>query len=487
MKNLPLFLVPLSLIILSGCSVGPDFQKPETPLPSVFVNTAPSSFSLNEPELKWWNSFQDQTLNDLIEIGRKENFSIKIAGARIKEARALKSESFLNFLPTIHNEESYTRSLWSVGRNPAINVPRNVRDAELYSVGFDASWELDVFGRVRRAYESNDAQLDVAQANLEDALISVDSEIAKTYFEYLGAVAQIDIAEKNAKNQEETFSLTKTLSQEGAVSEFDVARAESQLSITRAQIPNYIFQRDAALQALTVLLNKNTDEVKLILKENKNLPSIKETINIGSPETLIRNRPDVRSAENLLRSANALIGVSQADYFPRITFNGSYALEGISLSKLDNGSPAESFSFGPRISWAFLDIGRVYARTKAARAKEEAARYSYKQTVLKALQETEMALSQFINLQKSVVELTRAASANEKANSIARDRYTAGISDFLTVLDVEKRSLDTDIQLIQSKTNAAVSVVSVYKALGRGAFNINNKEGEKHVDNQDTH
>lgn len=482
MKNYSVFFA--LFLLFTGCSVGPDYEKPEIALPSVFTNISPVSsvratFSLDEPEIKWWNTFQDQTLNNLIEIGRKENFTIKIAASRIKEARALKKESFLNFLPAIRNENSYRRSLFSTGRNPAFDIPRNVRDAELYTVGFDATWEIDVLGRVRRAYESNDAQVEAALANLDDALISIDSEIAKTYFEYVGYSSQAEIAENNAKNQDETFSLTKTLAQEGAVSEFDVARAESQVSTTRAQVPNFAFQRDAALQALTVLLNKSTDEVKALLKDKKPLPELKETIKIGSPETLIRNRPDVRSAENLLRSSNALIGVSQADYFPRITFNGSYALEALSFSKLDNGSPAESFSLGPSISWAFLDMGRVYAQNKAARAREEAARNTYKQTVLTALQETETALLRYNNLQKSVLELSRASIANEKANKIARERYTAGISDFLTVLDVERTSLNTDIQLAQSKTDAAVSVIAVYKALGRGAFKIDEISDEE--------
>lgn len=465
MKNV----VSLVLVLLFvGCSVGPSYEPPQILFQNRFLTTSDNNFEISEPTLEWWKAFNDEELVRLIEAARNDNHDIKVAISRLKEARALKSEAWLDFVPTIRSENYYSRNQLSEARAPLLS--REQRDSELYSAGFDATWELDIWGRVRRQNESNNAQVEATQAGLDDVLLSIEAEVAKNYFQLRGYQEQLVVANRNATNQEKTLSLTQQLLDAGEVTEFDTSRAKAQLSLTRAQIPRLEAARDATLYQLTTLLGKQPHE--LSLSNAVTVPTQAIKINIGDPTSLIKARPDVRIAERSLASAVAAIGVATADFFPRIVANGNFALESSISPRHFSGSGAESWGFGPSISWAFLDMGRVIARKNAADARAEAAIEQYKRAVLFALQDTETSLSSVAKNKEQVAFLSDAVDATRKSVEIAQERYKAGVADFLSVLDVEKNALETELRLVEAKTNAAISIIALNKALGRGSFSV---------------
>lgn len=458
----------LLLLLVAGCSVGPNYNPPEIIFQNKFITESELDFDVSEPNLEWWKAFNDAELLRLIEESRVNNHDLKIAISRLKEARAIKSEAWLDFVPTIRNENSYTRTQLSESRAPLLT--REQRDSELYSAGFDATWELDIWGRVRRQNESNNAQVEAAHAGLDDVLLSIEAEVAKNYFLLRGYEEQLSVARKNAKNQEETLNLTQKLLEAGEVTEFDTSRAKAQLSLTKSHIPRLELLKESVKYRIATIMGKQPHELKITEAQSVPLQAFK--INIGDPTSLIKARPDVRVAERSLASAVALIGVATSDFFPRITANGNFSLESnVSPSHFSN-SGSESWGFGPRISWAFLDMGRVIARKNAAEARADAAIEQYKRAVLFALEDTETSLLSVSKNKEQVAYLAEAAEATNKSVEIARERYKAGIADFLSVLDVEKNSLETELRLAEAKTNAAISIVALNKALGRGSFNL---------------
>jgi outer membrane protein, multidrug efflux system len=450
------------LITATGCMVGPNYREPAPIMPASFENLGQSGFSNGEVEVAWWRSFNDERLNRLAELAVSANHDLRIAMARLREARALWSEAEFDRFPTVTSGGSYARQ-----QSSEVLSRGGDRDLDLFNVGFDATWELDFFGRVRRSIEAIAADVGAQEAFRRDVIVSLLSEIARNYLELRGAQNQLGVAHRNAANQSETLNLTIAVLEGGRGTELDTSRAQAQLNATLATIPPLEATVKRAIYRLGVLTGQQPTAVEKQLSEALPIPESPKIVALGEPEDLLRRRPDIRIAERNLAAATARIGVAVADLFPRVTFVGSIGLEATSFARLGSGG-SDTFSFGPRIFWAAFDLGRVRARIRQADARAEAALAQYEQRVLIALEETENALVNLGRQQFRRDFLRESALASEKATALARLRYQYGVSDFLTVLDAERTLLQAQDQLAQSETTTATALVAVYKALGGG-------------------
>jgi multidrug efflux system outer membrane protein len=450
---------------LSACAVGPDYETPAIDAGQGFTNANAPEFSTQAVEVAWWKLFEDKELTGLVEQTVRHNRNLQAARANLREARALYLESGLNLAPIVSSHANYTEQKRSAGAlNNRSFAPRELK---LYNTGFDAFWEVDFFGRVRRNVEASSDEVDAQEASLRDLGVSLIAEVARNYFELRGLQNQLATAKKNAENQAQTLEITRVRLEGGRGTELDTSRAAAQLDSTRATIPPLESAIQQAIHRLSVLTGQLPGALTGKLSQPAPMPKIPKTIQIGQPAELLRRRPDIRTAERALAAATARIGVATADLFPRVTFVGTIALEASTLSGIGAAS-SDTYSAGPRISWAALDLGRVYARIKAADARAEASLAQYEQTVLNALEETENALVNY-NRERSRRELlSSAAKASEKAHELAHLRFAEGVSDFLTVLDAELRLLQDQDRLAQSQTATATSLAALYKALGGG-------------------
>jgi NodT family efflux transporter outer membrane factor (OMF) lipoprotein len=453
----------LLFIPVAGCMVGPNYKEPAPATPVTFANQDQSGVSTLEPERAWWSGFNDQTLNRLVELALAGNHDLRIAAARLREARALRLETQVDQFPVVTAGGAYTRARES----KAVSPPTGDRDIDLVNAGFDASWELDFFGRVRRSVETRTAEVEAADATERDVMVSLLAEIARNYLELRGAQNQLEVARRNAENQRETLNLTFAVLEGGRGTELDTSRAQAQLNATLATIPPLETTIKAASYRLAVLTGQQPTALDNELSKPDSLPELPRMVSLGRPEDLLRRRPDIRIAERNLAAATARIGVATADLFPRVTFVGSIGLEATSFARLGSGG-SDTFAFGPRIFWAAFDLGRVRARIQATDAQADAALAQYEQRVLTALEETENALVNFGRQQIRRDYLRESAQASEKATALARLRYQYGVADFLTVLDAERTLLQAQDQLAQSRTSTATALVAVYKALGGG-------------------
>ena len=455
----------LSVVLLNGCAVGPDYKLPSSETPQAFARADSPEFSAHGVEVNWWTLFKDKQLNSLVEQTIQHNFSLQAARSNILEARALYLQAALNLAPIVSSHANYTDQKRSVGAlNNLSYAPRTLK---LYNVGFDAQWELDLFGRVRRSVEASNDEVEIQEATLRDLSVSLIAEVARNYFELRGLQNQLAVAIKNAENQTKTVEITQIRLEGGRGTELDTSRAMAQLDSTRAIIPPLEAGIYRAIHRLSVLTGQLPDALTKSLSQTAPLPKIPETIQIGNPAELLRRRPDIRIAERSLAAATASIGVATADLFPRVTFVGTIALEASMLSAV-GAKGSDSYSLGPRISWAALDLGHVYARIKAANANAESSLAQYQQTVLNALEETENALENYNRERARQALLASAAQASIKAEELAHLRFNEGVSDFLTVLDTELRLLQDQDKLAQSETATATALAAVYKALGGG-------------------
>jgi hydrophobe/amphiphile efflux-1 (HAE1) family protein/NodT family efflux transporter outer membrane factor (OMF) lipoprotein len=473
-STMALVLVAASLAALSsqGCMLaGRDYRPPDVEVPASFADA-----TVDTPEATvaaaWWESFEDGTLSSLMERAVRGNDDLQIAAARVREARALRFEQALDLAPVVTADAGYTRTRLSEDRlglstGGVVAATAIDRDLALYDTGFDATWELDLFGRVRRSVEARSAEVQAAEETLRDVLVSLQGEVARNYFELRGNQQRLMVAERNAENQKATLELTQALLSGGRGTDFDTSRARAQLTTTLATIPPLQSAIKRSEHRLAVLLGLPPETLEQELALEEGLPELPPLADVGDPAALLRRRPDVRAAERELAAATARHGVAVADLFPRVTFIGSFALESSDLTGLGS-SGSDSYSFGPRLSWAAFDLARVRARIEATDARTDAALASYERTVLTALEEAENALVDFSRERARRDHLRVAAQASATAARLARERYQFGVSDFLSVLDAERTLLEAQDRLMESETRTATALVAVYKALGGG-------------------
>jgi len=456
-------------VFFSGCAVGPDYKPPQTTVAASFATTLTNAIPGNENALAtWWKGFNDAALDSLVERAITNNYDVRIATANLKEARALRRLITFDLAPTVQANAAYTKS--QVSEDVLLpGTPRGGRDFEIYDAGFDATWELDLFGRVRRSVQAANAQVGSVAATRLDILVSVIAEVARNYFELRGQQNQLAVARKNADVQAQTLKLTESLLQGGRGTDFDVSRSRALLNLTLSSIPPIEAAIQKTIYRIAVLTGRQPAVLLPQLSPPATLPREMPALALGDPATLLRRRPDVRSAERSLAAATARIGVATADLFPRVTFVGSIGLQAETFAGLGQ-SGTDRWDFGPRITWAAFDLGRVRARIKAADARAEGSLAFYEQTVLSALEETEAALVDFGQEQSRRHFLQTSADASQKAANLAHQRFESGVADFLSVLDAERTLLEAQDRLAASETRTVTALVAIYKALRAGLW-----------------
>lgn len=449
-------------VALAGCAVGPNYKRPDTPVAPQFTGAEANTYTTaQDAQAQFWRQFDDETLNQLVGDALLANHDLRIALGHLVEARAARRESFFDLAPTVTAAGGHTTELVPPAQ---AGFPFK---ASYYDAGFDATWELDLFGRVRRGVEARRAELQGAEASLRDAQVSVIAEVARTYFELRGQQTQLAVAERNVSNQSDTLKLTQARQEAGRGTELDTSRAQSQLSTTLSTIAPLQAAVARSIHRLGVLTGRDPNALNGLLAPVKDLPELPKIVAISDPATLLRRRPDIRVAERQLASSTALVGVAVGDYFPKVTFNGSFTYAAVAPSNLGT-SPSRSYVIGPGISWAAFDLGRVQAQVAQAHARNDVALATYEKTVLGALEETENALVTHARDRDSLEYVAAAAEASATASRLARTRYEGGYVDFLEVLDAERTQLVAEDRLAQSRTETATSLIAVYKALGGG-------------------
>jgi multidrug efflux system outer membrane protein len=452
-----------SMLLLSACAVGPDYKTP-VQAPVVLQNAPAGAFSTANPEAQWWKAFNDPVLDGLISQALAGNLDIRVAVARVDEARALFKDARLDQLPRVTADGSYTKS---DQQQPGSNGQRV--ESETYQAGFDAGWEIDLFGRVRRGVESARAEAGAAQADLRDAQVTIAAEVARNYLELRGAQARLAVANRNLDTQRETLRLTQVRYNAGAGSPIDVASAQARLNATEAAIPALITAEKRANYRLCVLVGKRPGELDATLtaKTDAEVTPLIAALPIGEASDLLRRRPDVQAAERRLAAQTAKVGVATADLFPRVRVSGFIGFLSGSASGFGN-SASQAWSVAPTVSWPALDLGGAHQRLKAAQARNDASLAVYDQTVLRALEDLETALVAYRQQQAQLVSLTNQAAASRRAAELARIQYKEGGIDFLVLLDAERTLLAAEDSLTVAETGVNTNVVAIYKALGGG-------------------
>ncbi|HTD75899.1 MAG TPA: efflux transporter outer membrane subunit [Steroidobacteraceae bacterium] len=454
-----------AVIVLTGCAVGPNYRRPDTPLDTHFANAGEPGFAESDAVEQYWTSFADPVLDGLVADALAHNKDLSAAEANLRAARAIRRLTGFDQFPTVTMAASYTHQLDSQLQLPGVD--QHDREFDAAQAGFDGLWELDLFGRVRRNVEAARADVGAAAATLQDARVSVIAEVARDYFILRGLQDQLALTRRNADNQFSSLKLTRTRLEAGRGNELDTSRAEAQWQTTLASIPSLEATIATTSYRLSVLTGRQPTALSANLSSMAPMPPLPPLNAIGTPEQLLRRRPDVRVAERQLAGATARVGVAVGDLFPKVTLVGQVGYFAPTFGDFGQ-SEARFFSVGPSISWAAFDIGRVRARIGSAKAQTDAALAAYEGAVLGALEDTEGALISYGRAQSRRDALQVAAAASDKASDLARRRFEGGLIDFLEVLDAERTALSAELLLSQSRTDAATSLIAVYKALGAG-------------------
>jgi multidrug efflux system outer membrane protein len=455
----------------SACAVGPNFVRPERQVPPAFAGADSPMLGPGDVEAAWWERFGDERLDRFVHEAIAQNYDVRIALANLNEARGARLETKLALLPIVPATAGYQRV-----RLSETDAGGASQTFDLWDAGFDATWELDLWGRVRRSVEAASDDIGRDEETLRDVVVTVTAEVGRAYVELRGLQEQLEVATRNAENQAATLDLTHALLEEGRGTQLDVAQAKAQLERTRAQIPPLESAIRSSIHRLGVLTGRLPTELIPELEVRESIPRCPGEIAIGDPAGLLRRRADIRAVERNLAGATARIGVQVADLFPRVLFIGSVGVDAHSFSDLSSGD-AGGYSFGPRLQWAAFDLGRVYARIRQADARADGALALYQKTVLTALEETENALVAYGKELERERSLAESEGASREAAELARLRYEDGVSNFLQVLDSERRLLEAQELLAQSQTAVSVSLIAVYKALG-GSWQVLTAPGE---------
>ncbi|MDR6990144.1 NodT family efflux transporter outer membrane factor (OMF) lipoprotein [Luteimonas sp. 3794] len=462
----------LATALLAACAVGPEHVRPSMAVPETFEGvTAQDATAATDTaapavlDTAFWQAFGDPQLNALVDDTLAANHDLRIALARYDRANALLRGTRFDQFPTIDASANAASNRASADQAPG--VPRDARDTDSFDIGIGASWELDLFGRVRRSVEAGRADVAASADDLRALQVAIVGEVATAYLDLRGLQERLRVATENAGNQQHTLALVEARRNAGQDSDFDSARASAQAASTASRIPMLQAEIAVATHRIAVLTGRTPDALRAQLSVARALPAVPRAIDPGTPADVLRIRPDVSAAEHRLHSATARVGVATADLFPRLTLGGLIGSQAGDIDALF-GRDSETRLVALGIDWSFLDIGRVRARIAAADADASMELARYQQTVLRALEDTGNALVRFDRAHDADVELERAARDSARAAQLARMRFDAGGTSLLEVLDAERTQLQAEDAFAAGRTRTATDAVALYRALAGG-------------------
>lgn len=445
--------------------VGVDYQSPDFEPPDAWAASLSPDLKKGNPSLeKWWKGFNDPVLNELIDRTREANPNLRIASQQIAEARALRGVAQSLILPSANGTGDYIRSRAS--ENVFATPPEN--PANLYTAGFDAGWEIDVFGGLRRNIESADAGIGASIESYRDILITLFAETARNYVDCRTLQERIRLAQANIDAQEDSVELTQTRLDAGLAPKIDVTQATTLMETSRALIPVFKTQLAQARNRLATLTGGYPASLDSLLNRNRPIPIPKKGFSAGLPADLIRSRPDIRQSERQLAAQTAQIGVAEADLYPRFTLFGNFGLQSVNSSDFFN-SGSRLYSFGPAFDWQIFSAGRIRNNINIEEVKTEQALANYENTVLLAVEEVETSMAAIANEWDRVAILKRAVASAVETVDLVKDNYQNGLVDFQRVLDAERTKFSTEDEAAASRGQIAKNYITLYKALGGGS------------------
>jgi multidrug efflux system outer membrane protein len=450
--------VLISLWLLSACAARGPYHAPQT-APAAVKQADSAHFAARPYDARWWRQFDDPVLEQLETATLGANLDLQAAVARLMQARAVFDETSRDRYPRVTAGTSVD---WREQATPGF-TDKPIRTTT-YSAGFDAFWEIDLFGRVRSAVRAASATAQSYEATIDDVRVSVAAEVARNYFELRGLQQQLAVAERSLANQQETLRLTEVRRDNGVGEEQDVASAAARVSAVEASVPPLRTALAARQHRIAVLTGVRPGELTVDLSPRAYSPLAKE-LPVGDPGQLLQRRPDVRAAERRLAASAAREGVAAADLFPRVSISGFLGLLA-GRGNLFGRSDSRAWAVTPALTWAAFDLGSARARLRGAHAGTEEQLAEYELTVLRALEEAENALVAYREEQERLVKLADQARESTRAASIARTRYREGVADFLSLLDAERTQLQAEDAVAQAESGVFTAVVAVYKSLG---------------------
>ncbi len=491
----------LAVAPLAGCTVGPEFVSPLTPVAEskTFLDTGKPARSplpvlrntvAAAPEAEWWRVFHDPLLTQLEGRVAEQNFDVQTASVRLTESRAQLGTAAAAALPTVNGTNTLYRQQYS--QNGVISlIPGNAlsgasgtsgtsgsgtnsitqsigKPFESYTTGFDASWELDLWGRVRRGIEASQAQVDSSAEQRRDTLVSVEAELARDYVQLRGTQELIRIDRSNIKINQDILDVTRTRQQRGLVTGLDTATASSQVEAIQAQLPQLQQQEVQQINAISLLLAEPPLALSQELISDRAIPPVPPRVPIGVPSDLILRRPDIRRAEADLHAAVAEIGVAEAQFFPTVTIMGDPTFNALDPSKVFHGSSLQYMRVGPSISIPIFDGGRLRSNLVLQQARQQESAIAYQKAVLQAWHDVVNALVALKGDQGRRERLQRQVVDARQALTLARARYTQGVDTFTTVLQNSQTVLGAEMNLSQATAGISTDFVALYKALGGG-------------------
>jgi NodT family efflux transporter outer membrane factor (OMF) lipoprotein len=469
---------------VAGCTVGPDFAPPDPQLPAGSYSGEPATtgpWLQQPPDPSWWAVFRDPILTDLERRIAAENLGVQTATIRLAESRFRRGIAAAAEFPSVNGDAKYQRELYSVN-GPFIQAPVGLINLLVpgsasgplvptpfneYYIGFDASWELDLWGRVRRQVEAADAQVDQAAEERRDALVSSLAEMARDYVQLRGVQMQIRIADENLKVAQDVLTRAQERAVNGVSAGGDVANAAAQVKSIRAQIPALEQQESQYINAVSLLLNQPPGALRSQLGRPKLVPLAPPRVPVGIPSELARRRPDIRAAETQLHAATADIGVAVASFYPTVQLNGTIGFDSLDIRKLWQLNSLQ-YTAGPSITVPIFAGGRLKNTLELRKAQQQEAAIAYQKTLMQAWHEVVNALVAYRLEQQRRTQLKLQIEYARQALTAVRERYSDGVGDFLTVLDAERTLLQAGQQYVTSTTNVSLNLVQLFKALGGG-------------------
>jgi NodT family efflux transporter outer membrane factor (OMF) lipoprotein len=470
MKTIGLMLTLVAAGALTGCKVGPDYEPPKAQAPEQWSEPLAGGESARAASLaEWWRGFNDPELDTLIERALRSNLDLRIADARLREARAGLGLQEAGQGPQANVSGAASRQKESANQ-PLIGSalpPGTPLTSDVFQTGFDASWELDLFGGQRRAVEAAQAELAAAGFGRADAQVTLAAEVARNYTAARSYQQRLAIARRNIDAQRDVVVLAKDRYAHGFTSGLEPEQAATVLAQTEAQVPALESGLETAVHRLGVLLGTTPGALREEFAALRPLPSLPPQVPAGLPADLLRRRPDIRMAERRLAAASAQVGVATADLYPRFSLNGNFGYLSTSSGSLFSNA-SSTWSVGPAFRWPVFDSGRIRANIKVQGARQEEALAAYEKSVLTGYEEVENALVAYAKEQSRNVPLRAALDSSRNSLEISREQFASGVTSFLNVLDAERSLYQAEDSLVQSDQAVVQNLIALYKALGGG-------------------